>query len=397
MRTVSIIVPVYNAEKYLAACLRSILRQSYRDIEVILVNDGSKDGSLAICRKFAAKDNRVRVIDIPNGGVSNARNTGLAAAGGEYVQFVDSDDLLTKSMTEVLVRELEKDAADLAVCGHKQVFVQKNGVKEQRYACKKERCLLERRAFLEQLPVLVLQGGMECVWNKLYRRSIITAQNAVFPTDTSYGEDYLFNIPYFAACRRVVFLTEPLYCYMHYGKQTLSRKCPPDRYANQMRLVDALQDMLEQQTGLTEAMRQELARYRAAYLYELLSLICAEDNDLDRSQKLAQLRVLLENETFQKDYFAVQAPGLFAQQVQPFVHARDAEGLLQMFDNIRACMRADEKRPVTLWLVRKCRAYSETHADTRLGKAAHVLYLNLATVGIKETVRRVFGKLLRRE
>ena len=101
--------------------------------------------------------------------------------------------------------------------------------------------------------------------------------------------------------------------------------------------------------------------------------------------------------TFQKDYFAVQAPGLFAQQVQPFVHARDAEGLLQMFDNIRACMRADEKRPVTLWLVRKCRAYSETHADTRLGKAAHVLYLNLATVGIKETVRRVFGKLLRRE
>ncbi len=397
MRTVSIIVPVYNAEKYLPACLRSILRQSYRSLEVILVNDGSKDGSLAVCKKFAAKDSRVRVIDIPNGGVSNARNTGVAAATGEYVQFVDSDDLLAKNMTEVLVRELEKDAADLAVCGHKQVFVQKNGVKEKRYACTGERCLMAREAFLEQLPTLVLQGGMECVWNKLYRRSMIIAQNAIFPTDTSYGEDYLFNIPYFAACSRVVFLTEPLYCYMHYGQQSLSRKCPPDRYANQMRLVDALQDMLEQQIGLTEAMRQELARYRAAYLYELLSLICAEDNDLNREQKLAQLHTLLENEIFQKDYFVVQAPGLFAQQVQPFVHARDAEGLLQMFDDIRARMRKDEKRPVTLWLVRKCKAYSEKYPDSRLGKAAHVLYLNFATVGIKETLRRVFGKLLRRE
>ena len=74
MQTVSIVVPVYNAEKYLKPCLRSILHQSYRNIEVILVNDGSKDGSLAICRRFAQKDKRVRVIDIPNGGVSNARN-----------------------------------------------------------------------------------------------------------------------------------------------------------------------------------------------------------------------------------------------------------------------------------------------------------------------------------
>ena len=115
--TVSIIVPVYNAAKYLPECLESILRQTFTDIEVLLVNDGSKDNSLAICNKYAAKDARIRVIDIPNGGVSNARNTGLSYATGTYIQFADSDDILCADMTQTLVCEMECERADLAAQG----------------------------------------------------------------------------------------------------------------------------------------------------------------------------------------------------------------------------------------------------------------------------------------
>ena len=89
---ISIIVPVYNAEKTLRRCVRSLMGQTYRNLEIILVNDGSKDGSLGLCREFAGEDARIRVIDQPNGGVSSARNAGLDAATGKFVMFCDSDD-----------------------------------------------------------------------------------------------------------------------------------------------------------------------------------------------------------------------------------------------------------------------------------------------------------------
>ena len=114
---VSIIVPIYNAEKYLGYCINSIVSQTYQNIEIILVNDGSMDDSLKICKNYAAIDKRIRILDIPNGGVSNARNSGLKEATGEYIQFVDADDTIDLNMTERMCELMEAYHSDLTICG----------------------------------------------------------------------------------------------------------------------------------------------------------------------------------------------------------------------------------------------------------------------------------------
>lgn len=396
MQTVSIVVPVYNAEKYLKPCLRSILHQSYRNIEVILVNDGSKDGSLAICRRFAQKDKRVRVIDIPNGGVSNARNVGVAAATGEYVQFVDSDDKIHRQMVKKLIGEMETVDADMAFCGLEMVFVNGCRVVLRRPNTRKylpPHCVMERQEFLRRLPELFRYvGGMEGPCNKMYRRSLIVDNGLSFPLDTSFGEDHLFNVSCYACCRRVVFVHDILYHYMHYGQQSLSRKCPPNLYENQMRLVDALQSMLQEQIGVNDVMRRELSWYRSANLYGIVSQYCAEDNGLERAEKIARLQTLLDTPGVLEAYYAVTPEYEFSQQIDPYLRARDATGVLQTFEAIRTQLRTDGKRPVTMFAAKQLRQYSEKHPDSRLGKAASILYLNLATVGMGETISRVWRR-----
>jgi glycosyltransferase involved in cell wall biosynthesis len=110
---VSIVVPIFNTEKFLVECLNSILVQTYKNIELILINDGSTDGSLDICKGFAEKDNRIIIIDKENTGVSNSRNVGIKKATGEYITFVDSDDWIEQNAIEVMVRSLEKNEVDV--------------------------------------------------------------------------------------------------------------------------------------------------------------------------------------------------------------------------------------------------------------------------------------------
>ena len=118
MIKVSIIIPVYNAKKYLANTLDSVIKQTYKNLEIILVNDGSTDNSKDICESYAKIDKRIKVINKENGGVSSARNYGLALAKGEYISFVDSDDFLFENMIETLVNDIQNTNAEIAVCGY---------------------------------------------------------------------------------------------------------------------------------------------------------------------------------------------------------------------------------------------------------------------------------------
>lgn len=116
MKKISVIVPIYNTEKYLEECLDSIINQSYKNLEIILVDDGSKDGSSDICDKYAEKDTRIKVIHKKNEGVAKARNDGISAASGDYLAFVDSDDILNLSMFEKLINNAENNNADISIC-----------------------------------------------------------------------------------------------------------------------------------------------------------------------------------------------------------------------------------------------------------------------------------------
>ena len=112
---ISIIVPVYNRENKVGSCIASILNQTYTDLELILVDDGSTDNSVAVCEEYAKQDKRIRIIQKENGGVSSARNCGIKEARGEYLQFVDSDDTIDKEMTQKLYEAVQKNEADEAV------------------------------------------------------------------------------------------------------------------------------------------------------------------------------------------------------------------------------------------------------------------------------------------
>ena len=127
---ISVIVPVYNVENYLRECLDSIVAQTYRNIEVILVDDGSKDSSGKICDEYADKDNRIKVIHKENGGVSAARNTGLDIAKGEWISYVDSDDYIESTMIETLICLAKKNDVELAMCSFKDISECENVTQE---------------------------------------------------------------------------------------------------------------------------------------------------------------------------------------------------------------------------------------------------------------------------
>ena len=126
MMKISIIVPIYNCEKYLAKCLDSIIRQDYSNLEVILINDGSSDNSKSICEEFCKKDKRFILINKKNEGVSEARNTGLDIASGEYIIFIDADDWIEPNMCKVLLDSLNSNEADMVFCNHIYEFMNKS-------------------------------------------------------------------------------------------------------------------------------------------------------------------------------------------------------------------------------------------------------------------------------
>ena len=206
---VSIIVPVYNAEIYLGPCLESLRSQTWPDLEIILVNDGSTDGSGQLCAAAARVDGRIRFLDRPNGGVSAARNAALAAAKGDYLQFSDSDDLLTPDATETLVRAAQVTGADLVI-SH---FFRVDGEKQaQRGHIKGER-LLTRQEFAQEMVKAPANYYYGALWNKLYRRSIVKKQGLRFEEGVSWSEDFLFNLEYLRHVRLVAAVPKPLYYY----------------------------------------------------------------------------------------------------------------------------------------------------------------------------------------
>lgn len=164
---ISIIVPIYKVEEYLPRCVESILGQTYRDFELILVDDGSPDGCGAICDEYAARDSRVRVIHKENGGLSDARNAGLEIARGEYIAFVDSDDWVSPRYLERLLEGLESTGSDICECGI---------LRTEGESCPEDSVDSAPEVFdaVSALEQLICDGAFhQYVWNKLYRREVI--------------------------------------------------------------------------------------------------------------------------------------------------------------------------------------------------------------------------------
>ena len=204
----SILVPVYNAEKNLKGCLDSILAQTCTDYEIILLNDGSADGSGAICEAYAAQYPAIRVIHQENGGVSRARNVLVAAARGEYITFVDADDALEPRCLETLLRDLQKTGSDIAICSWSEVS--EDGVRmELNWDRKEDGFAVWTRE--QGVNRLLYQKGIDNnLWGKLFTREVL--EDVVFPEGRAY-EDIAVVYQIFLNAKGICYRPEPLYLY----------------------------------------------------------------------------------------------------------------------------------------------------------------------------------------
>ncbi|WP_050739527.1 glycosyltransferase [Acetobacterium bakii] len=214
---VSIIVPIFNVENHLNKCLDSILNQTYKNIEIILINDGSTDGSGEICDIYSKRHNNIVVVHKENEGVSVARNKGIQIAKGKFIQFVDSDDFLEKNMTDTLMKEVKIDAT-LPICNIEIYYKDKRLRHDLIPVKKKVSCSIQQ--YLTNFIVKYKTNpfiGSPC--NKIFIKDIIINNKIMFQEDRSFAEDFLFNIEYLYYIEKVTIINESLY---HYRLDTLS-------------------------------------------------------------------------------------------------------------------------------------------------------------------------------
>jgi len=277
---ISIIVPVYNVENYLDECINSLIMQTYSNIEIILVDDGSTDSCPQKCDVWSHKDNRIKVIHKPNGGLSDARNTGIDIARGEYLMFVDSDDFVEPTIVSVLYDCINRTNSEVA-CGG--VYSYSNGTKKDIF---NRRLKTETAVFtgMNRLKAL-LNTAKDCaVWGKLYRKAVIGKHRFI---KGRYNEDVIFLFGLYPNCKSIVYTSQSLYNYrVTYGSIT-------NTVGN--RTMDCLKNALEMEMMAKESnlpVKREIEEYKLRISLELGYII-------QRSNQMNQF----PNETkFVKDY-----------------------------------------------------------------------------------------------
>lgn len=234
---VSIIIPVYNAEQYIEKCIESVLAQTYTNLEIIMIDDGSKDHSGAICDQYAQKDNRIRVIHQANGGVSVARQAGLDAAKGEYITHIDPDDWVEKEAIRTMFEIIEEKGADIVFCDFYEDRSNQSAYRKQNPKEYDNKSLL--------IQMLHFDGFFPMLWNSLVKHEIIYKYEVSFtPTDIQIGEDTLFLSKLLNKNCKVSFCPRAFYHYNVDNTSSITRRISRKRLLSRFTMINALAEEL---------------------------------------------------------------------------------------------------------------------------------------------------------
>lgn len=244
---ISVIVPVYNAEKYLDRCVESIINQTFKDFELILVDDGSTDDSGVLSDKLATKDKRIKVFHKENGGVSSARNIGLDNALGKYVAFCDPDDFIHPQMYEILYKFAKDNDAECVVCNFES-FSDFNNIKMQDITLEnKYECFSGKQAY-EYIRLSDKRNMLGCVWNKLFLKSSI--HNLRFNTSLSYGEDLCFVLTFLSTIESMIVLNDVFLYYYFIRSDSVMRTLDSKKYLELYFALIKTYEIAERNMGL---------------------------------------------------------------------------------------------------------------------------------------------------
>lgn len=280
---ISIIVPIYNKEEYLEACLERIINQSYYNIQIVLINDGSTDQSLEICEKYAYKDKRVEVINQINKGVSNARNNGIKLAKGKYLCFIDADDLLEIDYVKKLYNGIRiSNQIDGCLCSYKTI--NEVGVEEY-YSFDMG---IHNR---DEILINALKRNTSCfaLWNKIYKLSIIKKNNIRFNEQVTNGEDMLFACQYLYHCNLINSINDVLYIYIMREGSTCYLRTRKDSFNDNWLTEEKVIIELDNLTKSRTKINQYVAISAIEFCNEMLRLFVYFDINDDRLLKIKKM------------------------------------------------------------------------------------------------------------
>lgn len=288
MDLVSIIVPIYNVEKYLLKCLESILGQTMKNIEVILINDGSKDKSLSICHEYANQDNRIQVIDKVNEGVAAARNTGLERASGNYVGFVDPDDWIEPEMYESMYNKLAHSEHNLCLCNYykdDRLVSYPKVLKIKKDSLDKQEVIDEIIASMIGIDDLMPKYKyiMGCVWRCLYKKDFIDQYELRFKKGVSIMEDLVFTIEALLKSDGLC-IDHGIWYHYRRNPKSILHSYNPNMWEDQIYVHRLLEELL-QEAGLEDYMLNRLdLRY-------IGMAFCAIYNETSKSDKENKIKI----------------------------------------------------------------------------------------------------------
>ena len=243
--TISILMPVYNSQEYLKNTVQDVINQSYKEWELILVDDGSKDNSKNICIELQKIDNRIRFINKENTGVSDTRNIALDNAKGKYIAFIDSDDSVHKDYLKILLSSIEKSKGQLAVCGFKERKSSTNGQIEELSRVFYPKEVIAMKDMKDLIMDFGNSGLLNPLWNKLYSREIIEENNIRFKEDIETGEDFIFNLQYFRIIKKICFSKKELYYYIRRNNNSITYQYIDNMYEKGLEIHSLLEAFLK--------------------------------------------------------------------------------------------------------------------------------------------------------
>ena len=295
---ISVIVPAYNVEKYIEESLNSIINQTLKDIEIIIINDGSTDKSTEIINEISRNDSRVIVINQKNSGVSKARNIGMMLAKGDYISFIDSDDYIETDMLEKMYRAAEKYDCDIVQCNY---AIDNNGERREVVQNIKPNKLLKENEIIEYIKTGLIDGSLATyVWNKIFKRQFLRDNDLMFKEDLNMFEDWYFIMDIITYTKKMIFLPENLYNY-RIAPNSLSRKYIYNH-------EDLILNLQSAKLNYIKLWNLNINPYKSKYiislyddLFKIIHYILNDSYNLDKNTQFLKINSILKSELIENN------------------------------------------------------------------------------------------------